>query len=126
MLLLEFLHFYGYELDYVGKSIIVYSPHFAEFPVGSNVFELSQPQDAIPKLLIYDPINPTNIVSRSTYRIILIKQLFMLAFNKLLYNRRCGTSTCKERQGMNSEELKTSPCCILKRMLQPEVQLVTE
>lgn len=42
-LLLEFLFFYGYQMDYICKSILLYSPKFKDFPT-YNVFPLPNTQ----------------------------------------------------------------------------------
>jgi DNA polymerase sigma len=42
-LLLEFLNFYGYQMDYICKSILLYHPKFKELPT-YNVFPLPNTQ----------------------------------------------------------------------------------
>lgn len=74
------------------------------------------------KLILHDPLNPNNNVSRSTYKIKAIKQLFMLQYSKLLFNKRC-TNECIYKQKMTVEEQYWKPCCLLQRLFIPEIRI---
>lgn len=100
LLLLHFLRYYGYEMDYIRKSILVYSPQYDDIPYGNNIFKLDNSIDLSCKLILHDPMNPNNNVSRSTYKMKHIKHLFMLAYNKLFCNKRCAAN-CIYKQKMS-------------------------
>ena len=76
---MEFLLFYGFQMDYVCEAIIIHPPGFAEKPVFSiyqlpnTIVTIFPIQDLTPKLIIYDPLNPVNNVGRATYRVLTLK-----------------------------------------------------
>ncbi len=105
-LLIEFLQFYGCEMNYYTKAIDICKPDsfYLQTLQSQSIFP-ELPQEMLPpsmKLNIKDPLNQHNNVGRSTFKIVSIKQTIQIAYYTLF-----------QAQSGPAEE----SCCLLKRYL---------
>ena len=130
-LLIKFLWFYGYEVDYICKGIYVENPVDVRnrVPYKGPLFLLTdsmyQMIDLTPKLMLVDPLHIENNVGRSTHQIKLIQKAFCSGYTSIHMNYSCQNLGCEYREGVQKAEVPKEvetkhlrPCCILKRMFE--------